>query len=130
MADAPVDRAEQNELFAEIAGRALCEPEFGEALLKDPDAILGQAGFHANWRKRLIEGLSSPNAESLTVADLFGADSKIAPRVRRFRSLHCWQARADRTRGRFVRQQPWRLAVDPRRQGKLGGSEHKDHDEC
>jgi hypothetical protein len=73
MVDAPVDRAEQNELFAEIAGRALCEPEFREALLKDPETILGQAGLHANWRKRLIEALSVPNIESLTVADLFGA---------------------------------------------------------
>jgi hypothetical protein len=67
----------QNKLFAELAGRALLQPEFREAVLKYPEVILGGEGLTKGFQDALVKALKSENLDKIKVADLpdlFGAN--------------------------------------------------------
>jgi len=67
----------QNVLFAELAGRALLQPEFRQAVLQFPEVVLGQAGLEPAYQQALVKALSVETLDKVTVnelPDLFGAN--------------------------------------------------------
>jgi hypothetical protein len=60
----------QDKLYAELAGRALLDPEFRKAVLQYPDSVLGEAGLSKKYRAALVKALQTPNIDAVKVADL------------------------------------------------------------